>query len=204
MRSKQVLLLAKDVDVCQIELSDEPTEGPIHKISYSTHGSTLLVQTPPGLSCDHLIREDDKVLFDIKARSSSRFVKIMQRIDEHLKHKMCELFPKTVFTSTFDSKNTMQIEACCPIQDVSGNDITLQKDNAHGAHIQAIVKCTGVWHIAGRAGVVWEPVLIRYEPPLSFLNEEDQETEQEEEDQNQNDRDPKHDQDHEQVDLSEN
>jgi hypothetical protein len=138
----------------------------------------LLLQTPE-MQCKsgaaHI--DGDQLVFDMHLDctrdSVVRFADAVARIESVVTDEFCDAASRF---SPLIKGDTLRISVPrdFPVQDVHGNTLTERDACMKGVKVAMILRCMGVWRVAGRVGISWRPIAVRCEIPAVYAFVDDE------------------------------
>jgi hypothetical protein len=182
------IILAKDIDVSNISLGEIKSirgGGKLVDLTYN-NGLPLVIQTPEMICQSGVQITKSSAMFNLSLkgadtrRALKSFKKSFVEFDEYLasldlevfsKSKYCPQIISDIFKLCFNKKSNGELP--CSVQDSDGCDVNTKVLSVRGARVTLMLKCVGLWIVAGRYGVSWKPLIIRCDPPPIFHMLED-------------------------------
>lgn len=146
-------LLAKDIDASLIEFAAPTVSGVVPIV---IQDMPLTFQTPE-LVTECASSKGDICLSLVSERASVKlFMDLLKRIYERAsEYGAC------------DVGTSLVLSIRCPAYDSLGTEVPKMELQKPGWRVTAIVKCLGLWVIAGKAGLSWRVISVRADPPTA-------------------------------------
>ncbi len=174
--------LPKDIDINQVRFEEGTAAGGGLRVLRATYaGQPLVVQTPyTAFSLDEgggvltlKISEEDTV----RRRNVKEFVSMLDAFDEKVRDQETEgRWPGTVV----DGALSVPYRGCPMLnernQRICSSEATPVATECY-AKCAALLRCDGIWNVAGHAGIRWTPLAVQFRDPMMFREEDDPEKE---------------------------